>query len=168
MQFLEEKKMCKINSNTKFSIVTIVKWQEYQIEDTNINNIPTTNFFEGFNNKTECETIDNTEVYGIEDVFFNNKHTNNKTNNKINCQTIDNKEVEENLKIKTNNKTNNKSTTSQHKQEYKEYYINLFNKYIKENRKRFKNENEIFTRAKGEGKYIRRRRRKNKKFNFRG
>lgn len=95
--------MCNIKSNTKFSVVTIEKWQEYQIED-----------------------------------------------------------------FKNNIKILNNSTTAQHKQECKEYYINLFNKYKEQNRKRFKSQDEIFKGAKRNRKYFRRRRRKNTRINFRG
>lgn len=90
MQLLQQLQMCNINSNTKFSIVTIEKWQEYQIEE-----------------------------------------------------------------VKTNINFNNNATTTQHKQECKEYYINLFNKYKEQNRKRFKSKNEIFKRAKRKRKYNR-------------
>ena len=67
MQLLQQLQMCNINSNSKFSIVTIEKWQEYQIEE-----------------------------------------------------------------IKSNININNNATTTQHKQECKEYYINLYiKKYMK-------------------------------------
>ena len=90
MQLLQQLQMCNINSNTKFSVVTIEKWQEYQIEE-----------------------------------------------------------------LKGNININNNATTTQHKQECKEYYINLFNKYKEQNRKRFKSKNEIFKRAKRKRKYNR-------------
>lgn len=82
--------MCNIKPTTKFSVVTIEKWQEYQINE-NISNI---NF-------------------------------------------------------------NNNATSMQHKQECKEYYINLFNKYKEQNRKRFKSENEILETVKRKRKYFR-------------
>ena len=90
MQLLQHLQMCNINSNTKFSIVTIEKWQDYQIEE-----------------------------------------------------------------LKVNNNLSNKPTTTQHKQECKEYYITLFNKYKEQNRTRFKSKNEILKRAKRERKYFR-------------
>ena len=90
MQLLQQLQMCNINSNTKFSVVTIEKWQEYQIEE-----------------------------------------------------------------VKTNINFNNNATTTQHKQECKEYYINLYNKYKEQNRKRFKGKNEILKKSKRKRKYIR-------------
>ena len=90
MQSLKSLQMCDINSNNKFSVVTIRKWEDYQIKE-----------------------------------------------------------------LKNNNYFNNEPTTNQHKQECKEYYINLFNKYKERNRKRFKSKNEILKRAKRKRKYIR-------------
>lgn len=103
MNVLKDLQMCNIKSNNKFSIVTIEKWQEYQIEE-----------------------------------------------------------------LKNNNNLSNNATTTQHKQECKEYYINLFNKYKEQNRKRFKSKNEIFKRAKRKRKYFRKRRRRIKRINSRG
>lgn len=66
-KLLEELHMISINSNNKFSIVTVEKWEDYQVEE-----------------------------------------------------------------LKNQQQDNNNATTTQHKQECKEIYINLFNKYKKQ------------------------------------
>ena len=66
-KLLEELHMISINSNNKFSIVTVEKWEDYQVEE-----------------------------------------------------------------LKNQQQDNNSATTKQHKQECKEIYINLFNKYKKQ------------------------------------
>lgn len=67
LKLLEKLHMIRINSNNKFSVITIEKWEEYQIEE-----------------------------------------------------------------LQNQQQNDNKSTTNQHKQECKEYYINLYNKYKSE------------------------------------
>ena len=71
LKLLEKLQMISINSNNKFSVVTIEKWEEYQIEE------------------------------------LNNQH-------------------------QITQQINNNATTTQHKQECKEIYITLFNKYKSE------------------------------------
>lgn len=66
-KLLEELNMISINSNNKFSIITVEKWEDYQIEE-----------------------------------------------------------------LKKQQQNDNNATTTQHKQECKEIYINLFNKYKKQ------------------------------------
>lgn len=66
-KLLEDLHMISINSNNKFSIVTVEKWEDYQVEE-----------------------------------------------------------------LKNQQQDNNNATTTQHKQECKEIYINLFNKYKKQ------------------------------------
>ena len=43
MQILQNLKMLNINSNNKFSVVTIEKWEDYQIEELKFDNKKTTN-----------------------------------------------------------------------------------------------------------------------------
>lgn len=66
-KLLEKLQMISINSNNKFSIITVEKWEDYQVEE-----------------------------------------------------------------LKNQQQRNNNATTTQHKQEYKEIYITLYNKYKKQ------------------------------------
>lgn len=43
MQILQDLQMLNIKSNNKFSVVTIEKWEDYQIEELKFDNKPTTN-----------------------------------------------------------------------------------------------------------------------------
>lgn len=43
LKLLKKLNMISINSNNKFSVVSIEKWEDYQIEELKINNKPTTN-----------------------------------------------------------------------------------------------------------------------------
>lgn len=52
-----------------------------------------------------------------------------KSNNKFSVVTVEKWEDYQINKEEMNNNTNNKRTTSEHKQECKEIYITLFNKY---------------------------------------
>ena len=52
-----------------------------------------------------------------------------KSNNKFSVVTVEKWENYQINKEETNNNINNKRTTNEHKQECKEIYINLFNKY---------------------------------------
>lgn len=60
-----------------------------------------------------------------------------KSNNKFSVISIEKWEDYQSGKEEINSKTNNKRTTSEHKQEYKEIYLYLLNKYKRENRMNF-------------------------------
>lgn len=55
-----------------------------------------------------------------------------KSNNKFSVVTVEKWEDYQIRKEEMNNKINNKRTTNEHKQECKEIYITLFNKYKKQ------------------------------------
>ena len=43
LKLLKKLNMISINSNNKFSVVSVEKWEDYQVEELKINNKPTTN-----------------------------------------------------------------------------------------------------------------------------
>ena len=51
LKLLEELSMIRINSNNKFSVITVEKWEEYQVEELKNNNEDTTNARQTHTNK---------------------------------------------------------------------------------------------------------------------
>lgn len=137
MKLLESLKMCNIKSNNKFSIVTIEKWQEYQISNNNIEQQSNNKLFWENNNKLEAVAFDNKELQTNDIINYNNKYGNSNNNNKekpVIAEGVKNFEMSD---FKNNNNNNNKVTTKEHKQEYKEIYLYYLNIYKSENLKTF-------------------------------
>lgn len=53
LKLLEKLQMIRINSNNKFSVVSIEKWEEYQVEELKINNNSTTSQQQTNTNKND-------------------------------------------------------------------------------------------------------------------
>lgn len=71
-------------------------------------------------------------VYRYINLLKELKMLNIKSNNKFSVVTVEKWEDYQIRKEEMNSKINNKRTTSEHKQECKEIYITLFNKYKKQ------------------------------------
>ena len=71
-------------------------------------------------------------VYRYINLLKELKMLNIKSNNKFSVVTVERWEDYQIRKEEMNSKINNKRTTSEHKQECKEIYITLFNKYKKQ------------------------------------
>ena len=124
LKLLEKLHMIRINSNNKFSVITVEKWEEYQIEEVVNQQQRNNNDFRTFNNKTTAECNGRVETESFEILDFSNKHSNSKITAK--------KQQGSGIESFKKDFFNNNATTTQHKQECKEIYINLFNKYKSE------------------------------------
>lgn len=122
IKLLEKLQMISLKSNNKFSIVSVEKWEDYQIEDIEKEQQSNNNVFLDSNNKLKTETVENSELQEFENRNSNNKQGNNKVTGcnltattriaNIKTATITTKEQQSN----TNKNVNN-------------LYLFLFNKY---------------------------------------
>lgn len=87
-----------------------------------------------FGRKKASQELQMTEsmVYRYMKVLEKLQMLNIKPNNKFSIVSIEKWEDYQIEELKTNSKLNNKRTTNEHKQECKEIYITLFNKYKKQ------------------------------------
>lgn len=102
-------------------MITVEKWEDYQIEEVLKQQQANNENNEMFNNKKISESVEIKGKSGSHCEIYNNKQSNNKL-------TTESVEITNNSWLKKN-KFNNKATTNQHKQECKEIYLYLFNKY---------------------------------------
>ena len=125
IKLLEKLKMISIKSNNKFSIVSIEKWEDYQMEDIEKEQQSNNNVFLENNNKLKAETIENTTIQDFENRNSNNKHSNNKiTGCNITVTT-------ETANIETATITTKEQQSNTNKN-IKNIYLYLFNKYKEE------------------------------------
>jgi hypothetical protein len=87
-------------------------------------------------------------VYRYINVLKELKMLNIKSNNKFSVVTVEKWEDYQIKKEEMNSKLNNKRTTSEHKQECKEIYITLFNKYKEQIEKDFTKKTRIISKCK--------------------
>lgn len=87
-------------------------------------------------------------VYRYINVLKELKMLNIKSNNKFSVITVEKWEDYQIKKEEINSKLNNKRTTSEHKQECKEIYITLFNKYKEQIEKDFTKKTRIISKCK--------------------
>lgn len=87
-------------------------------------------------------------VYRYINVLKELKMLNIKPNNKFSIVTVEKWEDYQIKKEEMNSELNNKRTTSEHKQECKEIYITLFNKYKEQIEKDFTKKTRIISKCK--------------------
>lgn len=87
-------------------------------------------------------------VYRYINVLKDLKMLNIKPNNKFSIVTVEKWEDYQIKKEEMNSELNNKRTTSEHKQECKEIYITLFNKYKEQIEKDFTKKTRIISKCK--------------------
>ena len=87
-------------------------------------------------------------VYRYINVLKELKMLNIKSNNKFSVVTVEKWEDYQIKKEEMNSKLNNNRTTSEHKQECKEIYITLFNKYKEQIEKDFTKKTRIISKCK--------------------
>lgn len=103
-----------------------------------------------FGRKKASQELQMTEsmVYRYMKVLEKLQMLNIKPNNKFSIVSIEKWEDYQIEELKTNSKLNNKRTTSEHKQECKEIYITLFNKYKEQIEKDFTKKTRIISKCK--------------------
>lgn len=133
IKLLEKLQMISIESNNKFSVVSIEKWEDYQVEDIEKEQQSNNNVFLEDNNKLKAETIENTTLQDFKNRKSNNKHSDNKITG---CNlTV----TAETTNIKTAAITTKKQQSNTNKN-VKNIYLYLFNKYKIEIENRHANE----------------------------
>lgn len=110
-EYIKEQQIEQQTSN-KNSLITITKWNKYQQDEQQIEQQVKCNLGKMYN-KTE-QQIEQQKI-------FSNYFSSNDTRN-----------IKQQNEQQNEQQLNNKRTTTEHKQECKEIYINLFNKYKSE------------------------------------
>lgn len=122
IKLLEKLQMISVKSNNKFSIVSVEKWEDYQIEDIEKEQQSNNNVFLESNNKLKARTVENSELQKNENENSNNKQGNNKvTGSNVTATT-----KIANTKTATITTKEQQSNTNKN---VKNLYLFLFNKY---------------------------------------
>lgn len=122
IKLLEKLQMISVKSNNKFSIVSVEKWEDYQIEDIEKEQQSNNNVFLESNNKLKARTVENSELQKNGNENSNNKQGNNKvTGSNVTATT-----KIANTKTATITTKEQQSNTNKN---VKNLYLFLFNKY---------------------------------------